>query len=160
MRVVETDDREPGAATCRDCGSWYWHKDDCRAGRSRAVNWDRVADALDVLSEEFVGLSREKGWWGPESFREDGRPTDDVLARELALVHSEVSEALDEVRNGRRDRWTGPDGKPEGFGVELADTIIRALLLVKFDGQRAGDLIRDKHRYNQTRPHRHGGKRF
>ena len=41
-----------------------------------------------------------------------------------ALIHSEISEATEEVRNGM-DMYIGLEGKPEGEAVELADAVIR-----------------------------------
>ena len=44
------------------------------------------------------------------------------------LIHSELSEALEELRKpDNPDYYTGENGKPEGFWVELADCIIRIL---------------------------------
>lgn len=92
----------------------------------------------------------------------------------LALVHAEISEALEELRDHparsssyllalhRGDSRSGV-GKPEGFVVELADALIRILDLV--GGLRAqaphaapsfGEVAAAKHVYNATRAQKHG----
>lgn len=44
------------------------------------------------------------------------------------LIHSELSEALEELRKpGENDLYYAESGKPEGFYVEMADAIIRIL---------------------------------
>ena len=66
----------------------------------------------------------------------------------LALIHSEVSEALEAFRKGDRNN----------FAEELADVIIRTLDLghgLGFDMQAE---IADKMEFNRNRPHKHGGK--
>lgn len=78
----------------------------------------------------------------------------------LALIHSEVSEALEEVRNHNPRRITISDGKPEGYVIELADVLIRIFDEVGARGLDLEQALRLKHAYNQTRPHRHGGKNF
>lgn len=48
--------------------------------------------------------------------------------------------------------------KPEGFGVELADAVIRIADLAYLTGIDLEALIREKHQYNATRPYKHGRK--
>lgn len=58
----------------------------------------------------------------------------------ISLIHSEISEALEEYRARPDDlltvRYRDTDGKPEGFGVELADTAIRVMDWMGHDGMR------------------------
>mgnify|MGYP001608356455 CR=1 FL=1 len=108
--------------------------------------------SLNELAAQARAIAVSKGW-------EDGhRSFGDIIA----LMHSELSEALEEHRSGRGAteiyyRAEAPD-KPEGIPIELADTFIRILHFVgqhEIDFDRAVDL---KMSYNATRPHRHGGK--
>ena len=93
--------------------------------------------------------ARGKGWWEQPSVPE-----------KLALVHSEVSEALEEYRNDRMDVWVMEGSKkPEGFGIELADAMIRIMDLAGYLDIDLEELIEKKMSYNETRPYRHGGKK-
>lgn len=82
----------------------------------------------------------------------------------IALVHSELSEALEEFRDGHdlQEIYYNPDNpfKPEGIPIELADAIIR---IVQFCGEKDIDIdlaVELKIEYNRTRPHMHGGKKL
>ena len=93
----------------------------------------------------------------------------------ISLIHSELSEALEEVRAGNRIRpgqetpptyysgggyvATAPTEcckKPEGYATELADAVIRIADLCGHMGVDLEAVIREKMAYNATRPYKHG----
>lgn len=102
--------------------------------------------------EELIAVAHANavahGWWDED--REPGTI--------LMLIVSELAEALEELRQGQTLQAIryGPDGKPEGFPVELADAVIR---LADFCGRYQLPLsaaLRVKLAYNATRPYKHG----
>lgn len=108
----------------------------------------------ELVTEAFEA-SKAKGWHDPS--------VDVDVGTRVALIHSELSEALEEARkdsNLRKIYANGLDPKPEGFPVELADAVIRIADLCGKEGIDLEEAIRIKLAYNATRPHRHGGKRF
>jgi NTP pyrophosphatase (non-canonical NTP hydrolase) len=44
---------------------------------------------------------------------------------QIALIHSEISEALESWRNNEPTSWTDEHGKPQGIASEYADVVIR-----------------------------------
>jgi NTP pyrophosphatase (non-canonical NTP hydrolase) len=103
---------------------------------------------FDAVAQEVNQIAIEKGWWKGE--RNEGEL--------IALMHSELSEAFEAIRNGNP-----PDDKiPEFTGVEaeLADVIIRIMDMAAAKGYRVGEAVVAKINYNKTRPYKHGGKKF
>jgi NTP pyrophosphatase (non-canonical NTP hydrolase) len=135
---------------------------DITADHSKPV---RRTATLSEITSIIHATAIAKGWWDDtEEFplRSDGDC--------IALMHSELSEALEELRNGHDpdeiyfNEIQGRHGivthKPEGVPIELADVIIR---ICDYAGRHGIDLdkaIEMKMNYNATRPARHGGKRL
>lgn len=87
-----------------------------------------------------------KGWTALK--RRDGET--------IALIHSEVSEALEALREGNP-----PSKVIEGVSQaeeELADTVIRIMDIAYTHKWNLPKAIFLKIEYNKTRPYRHGGK--
>ncbi|MGH7773964.1 MAG: hypothetical protein ACREQA_17210 [Candidatus Binatia bacterium] len=80
----------------------------------------------------------------------------------IALMHSELSEALEEFRNHRGFevyfQYENVNEKPRGLGIELADCLIRIFDFAQEEGLELEHLVETKTAYNRRRPYRHGGK--
>lgn len=83
-----------------------------------------------------------------------------TFGEKIALIHSELSEALEEYRRDRCGHWIGHEGKPEGVAVELADAVIRIAELCESLGLDLEQAIISKQHFNASRPFKHGGKRI
>jgi NTP pyrophosphatase (non-canonical NTP hydrolase) len=108
----------------------------------------RFAGVFALMATYVHTWAIGKGWW--ENPRE--------LGTQIALMHSELSEALEAIRHGN-----GPSEHiPEFSGVEeeFADVIIRIMDTAIANDWDIGGAILAKMAYNEGRPYRHGGKEF
>lgn len=90
----------------------------------------------------------EKGFW-------DKRIDDGTR---IALMHGELSEALEALRYGNPPDQHLP--KFDSVSVELADVVIRIMDFAQGRKYKVAQAIIAKMNYNTTREHMHGGKKF
>jgi NTP pyrophosphatase (non-canonical NTP hydrolase) len=111
------------------------------------------------LIRESHATAVEKGWWEKDRSFGEG----------IALMHSELSEALEDWRRWGMDpskfiigpcfdEPAGDSAVVAGLAVELADVLIRVADHCGKYNIPLEEAIRAKMAYNKTRPYRHGGK--
>jgi len=109
------------------------------------INYDEIAK----LQEQVYQQNVKAGWWTnlqTKGLKSKGDVTE-ILAK-LALVHSEVSEALEGVRKGLMDDKLNHRPMVE---VELADAVIRILDLCGHEGYDLAGAIEEKLKFNAVR---------
>ena len=137
------------------------HDNDRGEGSSQDLDED-YKPSLTQLRDEACSTAVEHGF------------IDATPLEEIALMHTELSEAIEDFRKGMslndfvyldkaNDVTTvtyDPKLKPIGIPSEMADVIIRVL---DFCGKHRIDIERavlEKMAYNKTRPFKHGGKKI
>ena len=121
-------------------------------------------DFINNLSKEIYQANKAKGFWEDREFiprnmeRMNCMPGDIKAvqkafnAQMLALIHSEISEALEADRKDLMD-----DKLPNRLGleVELADAFIRICDMAGGLSMDLGGAVEEKLAYNTTRPYKH-----
>lgn len=131
---------------------------------------------LKALQKDIYETAVSKGWWENDLLLQKAydalQATDvepEVLARVaksmerdkgnlIALVHSELSEGLENLRHGEEPDDKIPQFK--GIEAELADAVIRIFDMAEHFKYDVIGAIIAKAEYNKTRPRLHGGKKF
>jgi len=93
-------------------------------------------------------VAEEHGWW-------EGKIND---GEKIALMHSELSEAVEALRNGNPS-----SAKIRNFSLleeELADAVIRIMDYALYRNLHLAEAIQAKREFNSTREFKHGGKLF
>lgn len=108
-----------------------------------------MSENISDIMEECWQIADDKGW----------HDTLRTFPEEIALIHTELSEALECYREGADlTEIMYVDGKPLGIPVELADVVIRVFDVARDRGVPLVEALREKMNYNQTREYRHGNK--
>lgn len=126
----------------------------------------KITGLFNYLQKECHKASYESGWWHDPITKERILPKDTWMSTpiKIALIHSEISEALEADRTGAMD-----DKLPHRLGIEceLADAVIRIADLAEALNLDVGGAITEKMQFNLIRPdhklenrRKPGGKKY
>lgn len=106
---------------------------------------------LQDLQKQIYDQAKKSGFW------DEGTKLE-LIPEKICLMHSELSEALEEYRtvDFAVNEIYEKHGKPEGLPIELADCVIRILDFCQAYNIDLAEAIELKMKYNATRPYKHG----
>lgn len=122
--------------------------EDQTIGQSLTVLESYFHHSFDMLALRQFAINQQHGFYD--------KPVED--GTRIALMHSELSEALDGIRHGEP-----PDDHIPQFTsteAEFADVILRIMDMSAHRNLRVAEAVVAKLKYNATRPRMHGGKKF
>lgn len=110
-----------------------------------------IRNGINAAVGKFHHESLKRGWWIRPRHSELTRDNEIelyMLGTKIALIHSEVSEALEGLRKGGMDEHLPTRKSVE---VELADTLIRIFDLAGRLELELGEVVIEKGRFNAIR---------
>ncbi len=123
----------------------------------KAIDKDLAKVCWDEYEQEFIRIFDGMQEYVHKTAVEHGFHEGEVnVPEKIALMHSELSEALEGYRHGNPPDEHCPD--LSSLEVELADAVIRIMDLGGRLGLRLSDAILAKAKFNQSRPYKHGKK--
>lgn len=134
--------------------------------------WDHETITLPQLVEMCGKGAAASGWHDDKPKREDFIYTESHeraltfwRSTKIALMHSELSEALEFLRDGEpvnevQYTMTDVGDKPDGHPSEIADAVIRLLDYCYTEEIDLADVVAQKLAYNAKRGFKHGGRGF
>jgi NTP pyrophosphatase (non-canonical NTP hydrolase) len=114
-----------------------------------------MSDTINHLCGVVNDWAHKKGW----NESEEGWTPRQVIMHKgemLALMHSELSECLEFLRQKQQPAMDDHVPSITGESAELADVLIRIFHYCGKYGINLGAALRLKHDYNTRRPFRHG----
>lgn len=132
---------------------------------SRSEDLKEAIRSIQMIQKMVHQNSRNKGFWEGEANQN--------IPTKLMLIVSELAEAMEADRapstlvSDKLASLVEKDGGSYRLGIdqtvfaeEMADAVIRIMDLCEWVGINLGNVIIDKAKYNESRSHRHGGKKY